>query len=492
MEKEIVGKNQLISSMIRIGHGKFDIFKETGLRAATEEPELFAHFISWNTMKGKVTDSKVAFPVCALRHNVDYAENAVANLCRLDPRNLMKAIDFNQKLTADGYPVNSGAGTILKKGVRLYLGVRGERAMLQHRKSMRNLYKAFRIRPTKYAQQILFRSGYKATHNSKKIAFDSRYPEDSVFDAVAKLKDMSPKMAAGTILNKKIPTLISVGALGGIKNKPEIILALIEQMSGNELMNWTNSLTEMGVFENPALSAAYDAAVERAKKDKKTTTLKAGSFKTKSKKAAKKLKGLKDEKLSQLGGIDGDWLVLADKSQSMHESIEIAKEVASLIVQQVKGNVYLIFFNANPQFVNVTGLDLDSIKEKTKGVRSGGMTSIGVGVDYILKRQLLVNGIVLISDGGENTRPTFDETCMKYADKMGIEPTIYHIRVKGHPDRLVGMKTMVEKLHFGKDVDYYSLPNLVLSLKANRYQFLDEIMETPLLTFNDVFERRTK
>lgn len=51
-----------------------------------------------------------------------------------------------------------------------------------------------------------------------------------------------------------------------------------------------------------------------------------------------------------------------------------------------------------------------------------------------------------------------------------------------------GGELIIEKLEFGKDIDYYSLPNLIPMLKANRYMFLDEIMETELLTFDKVFK----
>ena len=483
MEKEIVSKNQLISSLIRIGHGNYGIFRDIGIKASLEQPELFAHFISWNNKKGKVRDSKVAFPVCALRSNDNtFDENAVANLCMVSPKDLINAMDFHQMLNDQGHTLSNGSGGMLKTGIKLYIKARmsgklGERAMLQHRKSMKNLLKAYHVKPSKLAQAVLF---------------DGKYPKGSIFEAVAELKNMTPKEAAGTILNRDIPYLIAVGALGGIKDKPDIILALIEQMSGTELINQTNSLTRMGVFENPVLTSAYDAAIEQAKKDKKTSTLKSGIVKTTSKKAAVKLKGLKDEKLAQLGGIEGDWLILGDKSTSMNMSIEISKMVSGLLAQQIKGNVYLVFFNSDPQYMNVTGKTIDEITAMTKNVRSSGMTSIGVGLDYIMHKGHIVNGIIIVSDGGDNTRPRFYSAYADYVAKMGIEPTVYHIKVKGScSDVLLSpSKCLIEKIVFGKDVDYNSLPNLVMSLKANRYQFVDEVMETPLLTFKDVFERR--
>lgn len=487
VEQEVVSKNRLVSSLMHIGHGDLSIYENVGINAARSEPELFAHFLCWNTKHGEVRDSKVALPVCALRGNGDAElfENAVANLCTLDPKNLLRAVTFNKRLHRDvtRYPIAPPAGRLLKEGVKRYLEFRHsskptiERAMLQHRNSLKALYTLFHVKPTGFVQSVLF---------------ERKNPKGSVFESVANLKNMSPSEAAGTILNNKIPFLIATGALGGIKGKPDVILALIEAMSGNELVANTNALTKWGVFESPSLTAAYDDAIKRAKGDKKTSTLKAGKVKAKSKKAASKLKDLQNNKLEKLGGIEGDWLILGDKSGSMEESVEVAKHISALVAQQVKGNVYLVFFHQAPQFFDVSGKSLDEIKEMTKRVRADGATSIGCGVDYIKQRGFVVNGIVIVSDGGENRHPTFDDAYRAYADKFGLEPTVYHLHVPGDPDRLRYSSAQIERVDLGRNVDYYSLPNIVKVLKANRYQLVDDVMEIPLLTFNDVFKIRRR
>jgi hypothetical protein len=40
-----------------------------------------------------------------------------------------------------------------------------------------------------------------------------------------------------------------------------------------------------------------------------------------------------------------------------------------------------------------------------------------------------------------------------------------------------------------QQVDYYSLPNLSRTLSATRYGVTDEIMDTPLVTLDDVLTR---
>ena len=39
-------------------------------------------------------------------------------------------------------------------------------------------------------------------------------------------------------------------------------------------------------------------------------------------------------------------------------------------------------------------------------------------------------------------------------------------------------------------VDYYSLPNLVQTMRSNRYSLIDEIMQVPLLTLAEVLKKR--
>jgi len=374
---------------------------------------------------------------------------------------------------------------MLKHAVKRYIRIREQnrgwwnKTALQHKKSLKALYALFHIKPAKFAQELLF---------------EGKIHPGTVFDAVKQLKNMTPIEAAGTILNFKIPFLVAKDAVPGLANKPEITLALIERMSGNELIGNTNMLKRLGVFTSPHLKAAYDKAMERASKDKKVSTLKATKAKkvVTDKTAKAKLKKIQDEQLDKLGGIDGDWLILADKSGSMNIAIEMARQVAALIAQQVKGSVTLVFFDGNARAYDVTNKDLDEITEITKRVYAGGCTSIGVGLDYIMQKGTIVNGIVICSDGGENTAPQFHSMYSKYAAKFGIEPTIYFYRVPGDSDRLSNNchnhRILLETFDIKNRTDLYSLPNLVKTMRTSRYTLVEEIMDTPLLTLKEVFK----
>ena len=174
--------------------------------------------------------------------------------------------------------------------------------------------------------------------------------------------------------------------------------------------------------------------------------------------------------------------------------MEVARQVAGLIAERVSGSVYLVFFNTSPTWFDVTGKTYAEIVEGTRRVSAGGATSIGCGLDWMHAKGLPVGGIAVVSDGGENRTPVFATVYKKYCEALSIEPPVYLFHVPGDADAFSGncerAGIQVEKFELGKEIDYYSLPNIVKTLRANRYALYEEIMATPLLTFASVFAER--
>lgn len=486
MDEALFERNQVVANLMKIGHGDLSLYVDQGLKAARAEPEFFAHIVAYNALKSEVRDSKVALPVIALRGltklESDLAENAIAHLMQLGPRELARSYEFSKTLTQRGLVIPGGYRKLYQASIQRYLKTREthrsqwDKAVLSNRNAMVELYAISHTKPSSYAQAVLF---------------DKQYPEGSVFAAVSNLKNMTSQEAAGTILNFKIPFPIAVGAGVNVKNE-DVALALMEAMSGAELINNTQMLKRLGVMENPVLRSAYEKAAERATQDKRVSTLKASrAAEVVGGEAGKKLQKIQDAKLQQLGGIEGNWLVLGDVSGSMRESIEVARQIASLIAQQVKGNVYLVWFNTMPTLMDVTGKTLAEIKEMTKYIRANGGTSIGCGLDLLREKGVVINGVAIASDGGDNTSPYYHEAYKRYESSLNVSPMTYLFHVPGESDALTGYCTRAElpyeKYELGGQVDYYSLPNIVKSLKTGRYGLLDEIMQTPLLTLAEVF-----
>jgi len=478
---------QLIGGLVKSVHKSLDLYKVDALKVVNQDPDLFAHLIAWNQKNGEIRDAKVAFPVLALRGDTGpqkiFFENAVAHTMLLDPRNLVRVAYFHRDLNKAN-PVMNGASALLKYGMTQYLRIRENRVpwwdktVLQHRASMKTLYALNHVQPSQRVQNILF---------------DGKYPAKSVFQVLRDLSKMAPAEAAGNILNYKIPFLIALGALGGLKKNTDLVLALIENMSSAELITNTNMLTKLGVMDNPILKSSYEKGLQKAQKDKKLSGLKAGraAAAVKDEKVKAKLENVQEAQIDNIKGLEGDWLVLGDKSGSMHSSIEKAKEIAAFLARTVKGKVWLVFFNTMPQLFDVSGKTLEEVKSATRGISASGGTSIGCGLDMVLDKNIIVNGIVIVSDGGENTEPRFHNVYARYSKKFDFTPNVYLLHVPGEMDSLTG-NCERSSIPFSRveidRADYYSLPNLAKILRTSRYTLVDDIMQSHLLTIADVLK----
>jgi hypothetical protein len=495
MTEQGLTQRQIIAELTtRSTHGDLGSYVPVGHKAATSDPDFYAHLTAWNAMKGEVRDAKVALPVIGLAAAMSpvtggvrygqYAENALAHLATLDPRSLVTALAFTRTV---GTPRRM-FDRLIERYLRELETNRGkwERRALQHRAALHTLYARARVKPSPYAKAILF---------------ERLYLPGSAFEAVAQLKDMGTNEAASAIQKFQIPFLVADGALGKRNRDPDLVLALIRQMSPAELVTNTKSLEQRGIRSVPALRAAYEEALAKAGESKRaTSTLKtaraAEVLAEESPVLAAKLQGLQERQLGA-GSIEGDWLVLGDRSGSMSASIQVAMEVAAALARAVKGLVHLVFFNAAPTYFDVTGKSLDEIRHICRGVAATGGTSIGVGLNYVLDRKLAVNGIAIVSDAYENTPPTFVDRYRAYVARHTDEPPVYLYRLAGShgygdTDLAKSMAAAgLELVEFDLrgQVDYYALPNIVQTMRASRYTLLDEIASVPLLTLNEVLPR---
>lgn len=474
-------KQQILTELTKSPHGKLEEYLPVATAAVAQEPEFLAHLIAWNREKGQIRDSKAAVPAITLAnaaYPTDFVENSLAHLGLLVPRELLKAQTFYLGL-------RGARGTAYRRLKERYLRTleanwgRWTRVAMQHRSALRALYAPpCRVKPATMANEILFRGAR---------------PRGSVFESIAQLKNMAAGEAAGTILERKIPFLIALGALGAKAKEADIVMALIDRMSPTELVTNSKMLQKLGVKTVPALRAAYEAALAKASASKSNTlktTQAAEAIEDEGLKV--KLQAVQEKQIEKLGGIEGNWLVAGDASGSMAQAIEAAKYVAASLARFVKGQVHLVFFNTSPMYLDVTDLTLDQIVKGTAHYRAGGGTSIGCSLQAVLDRKLEIDGIAVISDGGENNPPRFVDVYQRYAKTFDREPPVYLYLTTGDlnvfSSSLRGAGIDVQEFDIRGGVDFYSLPNLVQTMRASRYSLIDEIMVTPLVALNDVFE----
>jgi|GEM_PF-2411448 hypothetical protein len=501
MEKTAVTKNQIISELSKSPHGNLKEYLTVGQLAAKNDPDFLAHLIAWDRTHGQIRDAKAALPIVSLTvpgYPEELIENSLAHLTLLNPRELLKAYRFALEVR----PV--GNMRKIKNIIAAYLHAKEKKGWdytaIQHRAVLKELYSLVDVKPgSDRVNIVLF--GYKLDErlNAKaegRKPVKSPLPKGSVFEAVANLRNMSAREAAGTILERKIPFLIAHGALGEKVKDPDLVLALIECMSSTEVVTNTKMLEKLGVKTNPALRAAYEDALKKAATSTKNvlkTTRAAEAIGDEKLKA--KLNAVQEKQISSMG-VEGNWLVLGDKSGSMEQCIEVARRVAGTLAKMVKGNVSLVFFDSTPETMDVTGLGYDEILKKTKNYRASGGTSIGCGLKAAINRHDEIDGIAIISDGLENTPPFFAKEYKHLLDISDKDIPVYFYHcdagVSGWSDAFLSDSMKKEGFDLqvfplGRSVDYYSIPNLVQSMRTNQYSLAEEIMATPLLKLSEAF-----
>jgi hypothetical protein len=484
-----VTPRQLISELARSPHGKLAEYVPMGQRAATEQPEFLAHLIAWNQRKGQVRDSKVALPVVSLSvaafNDPEFVSNSLGHLAMLGPRELLNAVRFALEIRL---PQRM---RMLRRLVQHYNEHRAqnwpkyERMVLQHRATLRELYALVDVKLSEAANVII--------HHRTLGKVSCKPPKGSIFDVVERLSEMSPLEAAGNILELKIPYLIAQGALKKKAQEPDVLMALINRMTPTELVNNANMLKKWGIEKNPALRAAFQEALTKAEKSTANVlkTSRAVEAVGEDTAMAEKLKAVQEKQIDKLGGIEGDWLVLGDKSGSMTTAIAVARQVAAVLAASVKGKVYLVFFDSGPRAFDVTGKTFEQVTALTRRVEASGGTSIGCGLQHVLDAKLEFDGVAVVSDGGENTPPYFVNVYGQYCKLVDKEIPIYFYKTEGDRDEFSGMleRAGLEAQLFdlrGSKLDYYSVSNLVTTMRTARYGLVEEILATPLVKYEEV------
>ena len=483
-----LSKQQIVAELGKSPHGQLDVYLPL-VKAATQDREFFAHLVTWNAAKGEVKDARVALPVISLLAggHEEFMQNALANMAALDPRLFIRALKLAHAQKA---PTRMLRRLVERRLKDLETDQhRWNRVAVQHRASLHYLYRRYHVdRPEFVARNI-----FEEERGTRLAPMPG-----SVFEAIQRLSTATPQEAAGLILKFKLPMLVIKGAMGTKAAAPEVGFALVGAMTPTELIHNTKDLEKnYGLRKSGPMRAAYEKAIEQAGVSRKGPTLKASraaeALEEVDEVLATKMKALQEQKMEQIT-VDGNWLILGDKSGSMQHSITTTCEIAATQARSVKGTTHVVFFNTTPRYFDVTGKTLEEIQHLIRHMTAEGGTSIGCGVDYAINKGLDVDGIAIVSDGAEHDAPIFTEAYKRYTQKFGKEVPVYFYVVPGELNTLTdkckraGIDIQEFDLTKGK-VDYYSLPNIVKTMRVSKYDLVDEIMRMPLLTLDEVLPR---
>lgn len=387
-------------------------------------------------------------------------------------------VKIDQKRVGIGKTVPTSLKTEVKAFLR-YLEAdpnRFDSVALRNFKDLKYLYAAkdLRIKPSPRAQQILF---------------EKKYPKDSKLAVFKEIMNATPQKAAKLIVEHKIPYTIAVGLIG--KMTPSILVALINNMSSQEVINNISSLQDRGAFDNPKVKTLIEEKLEKAKKSKKVSTLKSkkarSTGRVKDEGIQKHLDEVTDNQVKKTA-IKVPTAIFVDRSGSMQRAIEVGKQVATLVSGAVDSDLYVVAFDNVPVEVKAQGASYTAWEKAFAPIRAGGSTSIGCALDFLKRTNRRVEQIIVITDEGENASPAFASIYPSYVEKMGVSPRVIVIKIDSRGTAGAFSSSLkrsdIEFEHYKPDGnDYYGLPGLLPLLASNsKLDLIYEIMAQPVKT----------
>src|ERR687886_223051 len=466
---------EMLNSLLTTPHRELGKVAELHKLMVELDPLFYGHLAVWYQHYGDVRDHKEVFVGNLLTSQLNEHRGAgFMMLQEFPPYQVARIVDFmkqhQQKLPRSA-----------RTAVRRYLQVREknaeffDRAAVRGRKAMKHLYASLHIKPNERANAVLFKDAP---------------PEDSLAFVLKQLaKAETPELQAQLIAEHKIPYTVAIGAVRAVT--PEVLVALVNSMSPQEVINNLKSLQVRGAMDNAEVKALIEAKLAEAATSERVSAFKAkkaAEVASVDEAMAAQLDKVVDEQVKQKGKITKSTAVFVDKSSSMTQAIEVGKQIAALISGISDAELFVYAFNEKAQQVTAQGKALSDWEKAFQNIFPSGMTSIGVALEEMRKQKQSVEQIIIVTDEAENTAPYFNKVYTEYSQELKVLPNVVIVKVGNHSNYLeqqlqqnqVGFET------FTFAGDYYSLPNLVpLLSRRSRLELLMEILETPLPVRND-------
>ena len=466
---------QILNSFLTTPHRKLEELAPLHTNALEHDPLFYGHLAPWYFEHGEVRDHRVLFVAhLAACDFEEFRTVAWVLLQKLAPFEVARVLDHCKR-------VLNKTPRSLKSAIAHYLKTRESNnkqfdgAALRARNDLKHLYASLRLKPGVRAQAVLF---------------DEQPPEDSPLAALKRLaKAETAEEQALIILDNKIPYTTAIGAVKHVT--PALLVALINAMSPQEVINSIASLKRRGALDDKDVRALIEQKLAAATTDKRVSTMKAKKAAEVAKPDAameQRLQTITDQRVASKVAIKRATALFVDKSGSMTQAIEVAKQLSALIsaVMQADFSVYAFDTAAFEVGKVKAGQQPPSMSEweKTfKFIKADGGTSIGVALAKMASDKIYAEQIVLVTDEGENATPYFRDAWTSYTQQMKVAPSVIIVQVGGqNPLFLSGLQERgIEVLRYRFQGDYYSLPNILpLLAMPSKAELVDTIMQYPL------------
>ncbi len=471
----------ILNALLRTPHRNFAPYIPLFKHVHDKDPLFFGHLAAWYFENGSVHDLKQLFIACMATSNfsAEYREAAACLVDKLPPFQVERVVRMVRGYKENGEFVAGVATSVprsFKSAIEQYLYEREKNqksfdsAVLHARKPLKTLYASLRIKPGPYAQQILF---------------DDKPPEESrlaILKQIAKSTDSGEQ--ARLIVENNIPYRIAVSCVKTMT--PSILVALVNAMTPQEIINNMGSLKKRGAMDNKDLRALIDKKLEQAKTDSRVSALKTRqAIKSAGldEEMEKKVEAVGDVQIKSKKRIGRSTAIHVDKSGSMEQAIEVGKQIASIVAPVCDAGLYVYAFDTMAFPIKAAGKELSDWEKAFKGITANGGTSCGVAVEMMRRSKEQVEQIVMVTDQEENTHPFLVQALQAYEKDLGVLPSVMIVNVGGNSGYL---QRALESANMQVDTfiftgDYYSLPSILPLLSGGtRLDLLMEIMAFPI------------
>jgi hypothetical protein len=500
---------RILNTLLKTPHRELSNVFPVHQPMVNDDPLFYGHLAAWYNKTGEVRDHKEIFVINLCLSNFEgHRDAGLALLREMPPYQVCRVLDFVhgkvKKIKATAARPATGQGrqrrpaqparaartdrsglfrnvpNSMKTELTRYIREREadnawfDSSVLTARKYIKRIYSLLHIEPSERAQAIIF---------------EGNPPEDSSLAAVKELCRADTAAAqAKVIIDQKIPYRVASTVIKAMT--PTVLLALIEVMSPQELINNMGSLKRRGAMDNKDLNDLIKEKLKKAKKSKKVSGLKAMEAIKASgvgEDIKEVLEDVADTQMKAKGRISRSTALLVDKSLSMSEAIEVGKQMAAMISAIMDAPFYCYSFDTMPYELTAKDSTLASWEKAFSGIKASNATHNAAPLIMMQKQKRAVEQILMITDEGENRSPTFNKALHQYAEALEIPvPSVIVLRAGnrnswGHITKVLENQDDVDLQVYEFDGDYYSLPNLIPFLtQGSKLDLLMDIMAVPL------------
>ncbi len=466
---------QILNSFLTTPHRKIEELAPLHTSALERDPLFYGHLAPWYFEKGEVRDHKTLFIAhLATSEFPEFREAAWVLLQKLAPFEVARVVDHSKRVI--GKTPRSLRGAIAhylktrENNVRQFDG-----AALRARNDLKHLYASLRLKPGPRAQAILF---------------DEQPPLDSPLAALKQLaKAQNADEQARIILEHRLPYTTAVGAIRHVT--PALLVALINAMSPQEVINNMAALKRRGAMDDKDVKALIEQKIAESATDRRVSTMKAKKaieVAQLDEETERILTEVTDKRVADKVEIKRPTALFVDKSSSMTQAIDVAKQLAALIGAVISADFRVYAFDS-AAFEVKTDINgdkrpaLSDWEKAFKFIKANGSTSVGSALAKMTREQWYAENLVIVTDEGENTAPYLKDAYAEYVDKMKVAPSIIVVQVGGSNHSFVTalQGRGIEVMRYQFKGDAYSLPNILpLLATPSKGELVDLILQYEL------------